>query len=256
MIEVINLTISINGEEILRNISLIIPDNKITVIAGKSGGGKSVLIKTIDGIMRPQSGKILIDGVDISALKINELNAIRKKMGLLFQGGALFDSMNVFQNIALPLYEHTDYTPDKIEKIVDDKLKILGLNNCSGKYPADLSGGMTKRVALARATILNPKYIFYDEPTTGLDPVTSDEIIDSIHSLHNSGDVSSVIITHDLYCMNKTAEQIIIIGEKAVLFDGDYKSFLANDEECCNIFKIHHRSTESKNNKNAEQEKK
>ena len=230
MIEIKGLTISFDGETVLENIDLDIRKNEITTIVGQSGCGKSVLMKTIEGLINPETGTVSVDGNNIFSLSRKDLNSTRRKLAMLFQGAALLDSLNVYQNVALPLMEHSKLSEDKILSLVTDKLKLLGLIDVLDKMPSELSGGMKKRVALARAIIMQPEYIIYDEPTTGLDPIIAAEIVELIQRLHNNFAVTSIIITHDLNCIRKIKGRIIMIHEKKIVFDGTYNDFI-NDNE-------------------------
>ena len=225
MIEIKNLSISFGEQKILQNIDLTIPENKITIVVGQSGTGKSVLMKCIEGLIEPDKGSIIIDEIDIFTLNKQELNETRKKMAMLFQGSALLDSLNVYQNVALPLIEHTDLSEDDILKEVEEKLELVGLKDVLTKMPSELSGGMKKRVALARAIILKPKYIIYDEPTTGLDPIIAEEISDLILKLQKQYDIASIIITHDMNCIRKIKGHIAMIHDKKIVFDGTFNDF-------------------------------
>ncbi len=229
MIEIKDLSISFGDQEILQNIDLTIREKQITIIVGQSGTGKSVLMKCIEGLIEPVQGSIIIDEKDLFTLNKLELNEIRKKMAMLFQGSALLDSMNVYQNVALPLIEHTDLSEDTILKEVKEKLELFGLKDVLTKMPAELSGGMKKRVALARAIILKPKYIIYDEPTTGLDPIIAEEISNLILKMHKQYDITSIIITHDMNCIRKIKGNIVMIHDKKIVFDGTFDDF-NNDE--------------------------
>ena len=171
MIEIKNLTIKFNQKTVLESINLQIPDNQISIIIGQSGCGKSVLMKTIEALIKPYRGTVIFDGVDVFNQNSTGLKEIRQKIAMLFQGSALLDSLNVYQNIALPLHEHTKLSQQEITKEVEKTLQMVGLGRIFSKMPSELSGGMKKRVALARAIIRKPKYVIYDEPTTGLDPV-------------------------------------------------------------------------------------
>ncbi len=226
MIEIKGLTISFDGETVLENIDLDIRKNEITTIVGQSGCGKSVLMKTIEGLINPETGTVLVDGKNIFSLSRKELNSSRRKLAMLFQGAALLDSLNVYQNVALPLMEHSKLSEDKILVLVTDKLKLLGLIDILDKMPSELSGGMKKRVALARAIITQPEYIIYDEPTTGLDPIIAAEIVELILKLHNNFAVTSIIITHDLNCIRKIKGRIAMIHDKKIVFDGTYNDFI------------------------------
>jgi phospholipid/cholesterol/gamma-HCH transport system ATP-binding protein len=226
VIEIKGLTISFDGETVLENIDLDIRKNEITTIVGQSGCGKSVLMKTIEGLINPETGTVLVDGKNIFSLSRKELNSSRRKLAMLFQGAALLDSLNVYQNVALPLMEHSKLSEDKILVLVTDKLKLLGLIDILDKMPSELSGGMKKRVALARAIITQPEYIIYDEPTTGLDPIIAAEIVELILKLHNNFAVTSIIITHDLNCIRKIKGRIAMIHDKKIVFDGTYNDFI------------------------------
>jgi len=236
MIKVRDLTVRFGSQTVLNKISLDIPDGKRTIIAGRSGCGKSVLMKTVFGLIKPTEGSVFVDEVDIFSLKRNDLNEIRKKMALLFQGSALFDSMNIYQNVAFPLMEHLKLSEEEVFEEVDARLRLVGLKDVFHKMPPELSGGMKKRAALARAIILNPKYIIYDEPTTGLDPLISSDIIDLIISLHRKYQNTVVIITHDLNCIARTAEHMIVIGDGIIKCEGDYDTFLKSEDPYCKQF--------------------
>ena len=225
MIKIKNLTVSFDDQTILENINLTIPENEITVIVGESGCGKTVLMKTVEGLYQPDAGEILIDDKEIFSLKRKEVQKIRQQMAMLFQNSALFDSMNIFQNVALPLYEHSKKTDAEIREIVEQKLRLVGLENILTKMPSNLSGGMKKRVALARAIILEPKYIIYDEPTTGLDPSIASDIIGLIRRIHKTLQITSIVITHDLECIQKINGKMIMINDRKIIFDGNYSDF-------------------------------
>jgi len=229
MIEIKNLSVSFSEQEILKNINLTIRENQITIVVGQSGTGKSVLMKCIEGLIEPVEGSIIIDEVDLFTLNKQELNETRKKMAMLFQGSALLDSLNVYQNVALPLIEHTDLSEGAILKEVKEKLELVGLKDVLTKMPSELSGGMKKRVALARAIILKPKYIIYDEPTTGLDPIIAEEISTLILKLQKQYDIASIIITHDMNCIRKIKGNVAMIHDKKIVFDGTFNDFI-NDE--------------------------
>lgn len=225
MIKIKNLTVSFDDQTILENINLTIPENEITVIVGESGCGKTVLMKTVEGLYQPDAGEILIDDKEIFSLKRKEVQKIRQQMAMLFQNSALFDSMNIFQNVALPLYEHSKKTDAEIREIVEQKLRLVGLENILTKMPSNLSGGMKKRVALARAIILEPKYIIYDEPTTGLDPSIASDIIGLIRRIHKTLQITSIVITHDLECIKKINGKMVMINDRKIIFDGNYSDF-------------------------------
>ncbi|MEW6672570.1 MAG: ABC transporter ATP-binding protein [Thermodesulfobacteriota bacterium] len=211
MIELIKVCKSFNQQKVLDNLDLMIAPEKITVIIGQSGGGKSVLLKHIIALTRPDSGEIFVDGIDITKLNDKLLNETRKKFGMLFQEAALFDSMNVGDNVAFPLREHTKLSKKKIEEIVQTKLLQVGLTDVTRKMPAELSGGMRKRVGLARALALDPKIILFDEPTTGLDPIMCDAIDNLIISTQRHTNATCVVISHDIESTFKIAHQVAML---------------------------------------------
>lgn len=193
------------------DISCHFEEKKITVILGGSGSGKSTLLKHMVGLERPDSGRIVFDGRDICALKRDEIYEMRKKMGMLFQGAALFNSFNVFDNIAFPLREHTDLSEDVIRMIIKIKLEMVGLRGVENLMPSQLSGGMTKRVGLTRAIILDPKVVFYDEPTSGLDPISAGVIDKLIVDLNRKLGVTSVVVSHDIESSLRIADKLVIL---------------------------------------------
>ncbi len=211
-----NVHKSFGDREILKGVNLKIVPNKTTVIFGVSGGGKSTIIKHIVGLLKPDSGSIKIDGVDITKLTSQEMKEIRKKIGFLFQSGALFDSMNVFDNVAFPLREHLKVKDKQLEYSVHSSLELVGLkaNEILHLFPHELSGGMRKRVGLARTIIMKPSIILYDEPTSGLDPVSSNLITQMIRHLQNELQVTSVLISHDINESFKSGDYF------AMLFNG------------------------------------
>lgn len=236
MIEIKNLTIRFGAKTILDEIDLNIKKGEITTIVGQSGCGKTVLMKAIEALIIPQQGEIFIDGIKLFSLSRKELNATRRKVAMLFQGAALLDSLNVFQNVALPLKEHTELSEEEIFNIVDEKLTLLGLDGLHDAMPAELSGGMKKRVALTRAIIMQPDYIIYDEPTTGLDPIIAEEIMQLILKLHHDYQVTSIIITHDLACVGRMQGNIAMIHDKKIIFDGKYSDFINSQLEIVKKF--------------------
>lgn len=217
MIELIDVHKSFGSQKVLNGLNLTIEDNKTTVIIGRSGGGKSVLLKHIIGLMRPDKGQVLVDGVDITKLNDREMNDIRRKFGMLFQEGALFDSMNVGENVAFPLAEHTKLKEREIREIVAERLKAVGLSGIEHKMPSELSGGMRKRVALARAMALQPQIVLFDEPTTGLDPVLTEAINQLIISTQKNFNLTSVVISHDLESIFKIAHRIALLYEGRII---------------------------------------
>ncbi len=230
MIRINNVFKSFNGNKVLRGINLEIEKGTTFAIIGKSGCGKSVLLKLIVGLLKPDAGTVLIDGQNIHQLTKRELFNVRRKFGFLFQGAALFDSMSVEENIALPLVEN-DYnvSAGDVKKIVAEKLEMVGLPGIEKLKPSDLSGGMKKRVALARALVTNPYYILYDEPTTGLDPVMSDSIDDLIKNLSETLEVTSIVVTHDLISVKKVAHRLAMIHEGKIFAQGKPAEVLSDD---------------------------
>lgn len=231
MIEIINLHKTFGGNNVLRGVNLTINTGESAAVIGRSGCGKSVLLKHIVGLLTPNSGIVKVDNEIINDVDKNELYKIRRKFGFLFQGAALFDSMTVFENVSLPLVENNfGYSKSKIENAVAEKLELVGLPNTQNLKPAELSGGMKKRVGLARALITNPKYILYDEPTTGLDPVMSDAIDDLIKELNEKLNVTSIIVTHDMFSVKNTAEKIFMMHEGVIYFTGSPREVIESED--------------------------
>ena len=217
-----NITKKFGPKVVLDNISLAIEKGKTTVVIGPSGCGKTVLIKHLILLLRPTSGEVYFKGRRIDNLSEHDLNKIRTHYGFLFQGGALFDSLSVFENIIFPLRQHFDITDWKqVEDLVKAKLAMVGLDGYQNYYPARLSGGQRKRVALARAIALNPEVILYDEPTTGLDPIRADVINELILKLERELNVTSVVVTHDMTSAYKVADRIIMLHKGKILADGN-----------------------------------
>ncbi len=232
MIEIVNLHKSFGGKKVLNGINLNIEKGETIAIIGKSGCGKSVLIKHIVGLLYPDDGFVKVEGHVVSELNTKDLYEIRKKFGFLFQGAALFDSMTVGENISLPLVESGNgYSKEKIEKIISEKLELVGLPGTENLKPAELSGGMKKRVGLARALVTNPDYILYDEPTTGLDPIMSDSIDSLIKELSQKLSVTSVVVTHDMYSVKNVANQVAMMHEGVIHFTGSPEELLQSNDE-------------------------
>ena len=220
MIEIINLCKSFEDHVVLDNLNFNIQQGETIVIIGRSGCGKSVLLKHIIGIMKPDSGQVLIDGLDITKMDLKELNDFRMKFGMLFQGAALFDSLNVGENVGFALYEHTDLKKSQIEKRIKECLLHVGLQGIEHLKPAELSGGMRKRVGLARAIAVNPEIIMYDEPTTGVDPIMGDAINDLIIELHDKLSITSIAVTHDMVSAYKIADRLAMLYEGKIMATG------------------------------------
>ncbi len=211
MIKIVNLYKSFGQNKVLQGVDLTIERGETLVIIGQSGSGKSVLVKHLIGIIKPDRGNIFVDGVEIVNLKEDELHKIRGKFGMLFQGAALFDSMTVAQNVSFGLERYTDYLPGKIQEVVEESLAKVGLKGVENLMPHELSGGMKKRVGLARAIAYWPEIILYDEPSTGIDPIRADAIINLIDRMKKELKVTSVIITHDMTSSYKVADRIAML---------------------------------------------
>lgn len=226
MIEIKNIKKRFGKKEVLCGVNLVINKGETLVIIGKSGCGKSVLLKHIIGLLKPDEGELFFEGEDIVKMKLKELYKIRSKFGFLFQGAALFDSMTVAENIGLGLKENSKLTPGEIEKVVEEKLELVGLPGTQKMKPADLSGGMKKRVSLARSLATNPEYILYDEPTTGLDPVMSDAIDELIRELAERLKVTSIVVTHDIFSVYDVADRVAMMEEGKIYFHGTPKELV------------------------------
>ncbi|OGP13510.1 MAG: ABC transporter ATP-binding protein [Deltaproteobacteria bacterium RIFCSPLOWO2_02_FULL_50_16] len=220
MIQLINIRKSFNGNQVLKGVNLHIPKGKVTVILGPSGCGKSVLMKHMIGLLVPDEGRVQVDGVDIHRLDDARLNKFRKKFGMLFQSAALFDSLTVGENVAFPLVEHASFSKRAIDDRVQECLALVGLQNIVHKMPSELSGGMRKRVGLARAIALQPEIILYDEPTTGLDPLMTDAINHLIIDTQKKLSVTSVVISHDIEGTFEVAHKVAVLHEGVIVAEG------------------------------------
>ncbi len=220
MIEIINLSKSFTSSKVLDNLNLIINSGEVIVIIGRSGCGKSVLLKHIIGLMKPDMGQVIVSGNDMTRLEEYEMDKIRLSFGMLFQGAALFDSMTVGENVGFTLREHTDIPEGEIRKKIANSLELVGLKGIEKLMPAELSGGMKKRVGLARAICNNPKIILYDEPTTGLDPIMADAINDLIIDLNSKLNVTSIVVTHDMVSAYKIADRIAMLYKGKIIAIG------------------------------------
>ncbi len=204
---------ALGGKPVLRGVDLTVGRGESVVIIGRSGTGKSVLLKHVVGLIDPERGTVRVDGMEVPALSVSELLELRKRMGMLFQGGALFDSLSVGENVGLPLREHTPMKEAQVEMVVREKLQLVGLDGVENMRPSNLSGGMKKRAALARALVLNPKIMLYDEPTTGLDPITSDLINRLIRRLQQRLGITSIAVTHDMRSAYHIGDRIAMIHD-------------------------------------------
>jgi phospholipid/cholesterol/gamma-HCH transport system ATP-binding protein len=217
MITLVDLHKSFGRQAVLDGVNIEIEAGKTTVIIGRSGGGKSVLLKHIIGLLRPDKGEVLIDGTDITKLGDRDLNEIRKKFGMLFQEAALFDSMTVGENVAFPLREHTRMKEEEIRQAVADRLRSVGLTGVEGKMPSELSGGMRKRVGLARAIAMQPRIVLFDEPTTGLDPVMAEAINRLIVETQKNLNLTCIVISHDVQSIFAIGHRIAMLHEGKII---------------------------------------
>ena len=238
MIAVRGLKKRIGAQEILRGVDIAVATGETLVIIGRSGGGKSVLLKNLIGLMQPNEGEIWIDGQNIIGLSERHLASIRRKVGILFQGGALFDSMTVEENIAFPLYEAGERDPQVIAQKIAEMLEVIELEGQQKKMPVNLSGGMKKRVGLARAIINRPSCILYDEPTAGLDPVVSDSINRLIRRLQERYRVTSVVVTHDMKSAFHVGDHIAYLHEGRIYFYGTPAEIQASPDPLIQDFLI------------------
>ena len=220
MIEAKGLYKNFGEHRVLDGLSLKIETGTTCVIIGRSGCGKSVLLKHIVGILKPDKGEVFVDGLEISRLEEKELNALRLKIALVFQGGALFDSMTVGENVGFGLIEHSNIGRKELLERIEESLCLVGLCGIANLMPSELSGGMKKRVALARAICIKPEIILYDEPTTGVDPITADSINELIRSLHDKLKVTSVVVTHDMKSAYKVADRIAMMYQGKIIAEG------------------------------------
>lgn len=237
MIEIVDLYKSFGNEPVLKGINLEIETGETIVIIGRSGCGKSVLIKNIVGLLSPDSGYVKLEGKIVDDLSQKELYELRSRFGFLFQGAALFDSMTVEENVALPLVESKNgISKVEIKKRVGEKLEMVGLPGVQHLKPAELSGGMKKRVGLARALITNPDYVFYDEPTTGLDPIMSTSIDELIKELTDKLSVTSIVVTHDMFSVKTVANRVAMINDGKIYFTGTSDELITSDDKIIKEF--------------------
>ena len=224
MISIRDLKKSFGSNQVLEGVNLEVKSGETMVVIGPSGCGKSVLLKHIMGILKPDAGQIIIYDKDITQLKEGELNGVRKRFGMLFQGAALFDSLSVEENVGFGLREHTNLSPREIKETVREKLRMVGLGDIADLKPAELSGGMRKRVGLARAIAMDPEIVFYDEPTTGVDPVMGDVINNLILELQDRLNITSVAVTHDMNSAYKIADRMAMLYEGRIIETGSVEA--------------------------------
>ncbi|MEI6633150.1 MAG: ABC transporter ATP-binding protein [Chlamydiota bacterium] len=241
MIEYIKVSKSFDSLRVLDDVSCTIPDSKITVFIGPSGVGKSVLMKMIVGLEKPDSGAVRVGGEDIAALDERGLYRLRRKMGMLFQDGALFDSMTAGENVAFPMRRHTRMTEREIGRRVAEKLSLVGMPGCEEKYPAELSGGMRKRVGLARAIALEPEIVLFDEPTSGLDPLMADAIDDLILDMQRKLGCTFVVNSHDIPGTFKIADTIGVLYDARLIACGERREIMRSRDPALVRFFARHR---------------
>jgi len=230
MIEIRSLCKTFRGQKVLDNLNLKIPEGRITVIIGPTGTGKSVLMKHIMGLIRPEGGEIIYDGRDISTLSDTELDKVRIHFGVCFQDAALFDSMSVGENVGFPFAMHTRLSHEEIAREVSELLREVGLSGIESKMPSQLSGGMRKRVGLARALAMNPRVLLFDEPTTGLDPVMTSAINALIRQVQAKSQATCLVITHDIQGAFELADYMAMIFEGRIVFEGTPEAFQNTDD--------------------------
>ena len=228
MIKVVDLHKAFRGQAVLKGINLELETGKITTIIGGSGSGKTVLLKHLNALLRPDRGSVLVDEEDITQLGDRQLNEIRRKFGVLFQGAALLDSMTLYDNVAFPLREKTRLTESEIQKRAEERLAQVGLAGMGYKYPAEVSGGMKKRAGLARALVMEPEIVLFDEPTTGLDPVLGKSIHELIRKMHATFGFTGVIVSHDIPEVFKISERVAMLANGVIVEVGATPEFLAS----------------------------
>ncbi|MBT8391868.1 MAG: ATP-binding cassette domain-containing protein [Ignavibacteriaceae bacterium] len=230
MVEIKDLHKNFDGNVVLDGVSFNVAETENMVVFGRSGTGKSVLLKCMIRLMQPDSGDVIIQGQNIRELKVRELNELRKDIGFLFQGAALYDSMSVKENLEFPLIRNFKLTQIEMDKRVSKVLEAVSLEEAINKMPSELSGGMRKRIGLARSVITNPKLMLYDEPTTGLDPITSKEISSLIIDLEHAFNMTSVVVTHDLLCAKIIADRAIVLSGGKIVAEGDIENLVTSED--------------------------
>jgi len=231
MIKLCDVYRSFGQKEVLKGVNLTVNKGETFLVIGRSGAGKSVLLKNIIGLLRPDSGTITIDNLEITQLTQKKLEKVRLQFGLVFQGSALFDSLTIEENVGFFLYQHTNLKRKEIRSRVTETLALVGLEGIEDMYPHELSGGMRKRVAIARAIIFKPKIIIYDEPTTGIDPIAVDKIVKLIDDLHRRISITSLVVTHDLEVGLKLADRLAFLLGGKIIFEGDKKDLENSKDE-------------------------
>ncbi len=229
MIRVVDLHKSFGGQQVLKGINLELETGKITTIIGGSGSGKTVLLKHLNALLLPDRGSVLVDGTDITRIGAASLNAVRQKFGVLFQGAALLDSMTIFDNVAFPLREKTKLAEGEIRKRAEERLDQVGLAGMGYKYPAEVSGGMKKRAGLARALVMEPEIVLFDEPTTGLDPLLGKSIHELIRKVHAAFGFTGVIVSHDIPEVFKISDRIAMLANGVITEAGSTPDFVESN---------------------------
>jgi phospholipid/cholesterol/gamma-HCH transport system ATP-binding protein len=237
MIKIVRLSKNFGNKIVLNDFSVDFESGKTTVVLGRSGTGKSVLLKLILRLMLPDSGRIIVDDIDTTEFSEQDMMDVRRRMGMLFQGSALFDSMNVYENVAYTLREHTKLTEREIRERVAQKLSFVEMSGTESLLPSELSGGMQKRIALARAMASDPDYIFFDEPTTGLDPITAQTINELIKRVEVETGTTIIVVTHDLESAYFVGQKLVLIRDGEVYFEGTPEEFQNSDLEFVKLFK-------------------
>lgn len=236
MIEIQDLHKSFDGNEVLRGVSLRINEGEVVALIGGSGSGKSVLVKHVAGLMRPDRGQIFVDGKELNTLNGRGLRELRDRLGFLFQGGALFDSLTVFENVAFPLEEKTKLSDERIRSRVLKELELVGLSGSEHKYPSQISGGMVKRAALARALITDPEIMLFDEPTTGLDPVIGLAILRLIDSCHSRLSFTGLIVTHEIPKVFSIVDRVAMLHKGTIWAEGSPQEFVSSKDSVVKEF--------------------
>jgi phospholipid/cholesterol/gamma-HCH transport system ATP-binding protein len=236
IVELRDVYYSVGSREIFSGLNLAIPRGRITAIMGPSGTGKTTLLRLITGQIKPERGQVLFDGIDVSHLSLRELYALRRRMGMLFQNGALLTDMDVFENVAFPLREHTKLPQSLIRHVVLTKLQAVGLRGAAQLTPAELSGGMARRVALARAMATDPDVLIYDEPFTGLDPISMGMIVRLVRQMNNALGITSIVVSHDVEELAELADMSFILAGGTVAAKGTFDELKQVDSEIVNQF--------------------
>ncbi len=236
VIEIENLNVSLKDREILKGINLTVGERESVVVLGPSGSGKTVFLKSLLGLIKPSSGKLKVLGYDLFNITAEELFDLRKKTGMVFQNAALFDSMRVWENVGFSLLEHSDLSEEEIRNQAQQALLAVGLSDVLDKMPEELSGGMKKRVGIARALMIKPQVLFYDEPTAGLDVITATSVMKLIENIHREFNTTDLIVTHDLSIARNFADKIAVINEGRILAAGKWEELLKSENEFIKYF--------------------